>query len=44
MKTKKSALSGKQKTAISAAIGHVVLLAVIVLMLYPVAFAVGASF
>lgn len=44
MKTKKSALSGKQKTAISAAIGHVVLLVVIVLMLYPVAFAVGASF
>lgn len=44
MKTKKSNPSGTHQSKISSVFAHILLMMIVIIMLYPVAFAVGASF
>lgn len=44
MKTKKSNPSGTYQSKISSVFAHILLMIIVIIMLYPVAFAVGASF
>lgn len=44
MKTKKSKPSGTHQSKISSVFAHILLMMIVIIMIYPVAFAVGASF